>query len=112
MTIGDKQRIFAHNVAKLITYIYEQGYAVSLGEAYRPPETARLYAQQGRGIKDSLHCDKLAIDLNLFDGHGEYLPDTEAHKPFGGYWETLHSDNKWGGMFKRSDGNHYQMNKE
>jgi hypothetical protein len=67
---------------------------------------ADLYAKQGKGIKNSLHLKRLAIDLNLFKD-GAYLSDTESHRPFGEWWEAQDPLNRWGGRFK--DGNHYEM---
>jgi len=64
------------------------------------------YEQAGKGIKESLHCKRLAVDLNLFSPDGDYLSDTESHRVFGEFWESLDPKNKWGGRF--SDGNHYQ----
>jgi len=102
-----KQIVFTRNVAKLIDYIFSQGYFCTLGEAYRTEEQALLYAQQGKGIKASLHCKRLAIDLNLFSPSGKYLTASEDHKSFGTFWESLDKNNVWGGNF--NDGNHYQM---
>lgn len=106
--------IFARNVAKLIEYIFESGYTCTLGEAFRTVEQARLYAQKGKGSLNSLHCKRLAIDLNIFSPAGEYLTDTKDYETFGKYWESLNSHNVWGGNFisgalKGSDGNHFQM---
>ncbi len=100
------QSIFAGNVSKLIRYINEQGYTCTFGEAWRTPEMAEIYAKRGTGIKRSLHCERRAIDLNLFL-EGKYLTDGNAHKPFGDYWESLDPRNRWGGRF--NDGNHYEM---
>ena len=102
--------MFARNVARLIEYIFKSGYYCTLGDAYRPPETAALYEAQGKGIKDSLHCKRLAIDLNLFDAEGRYLTDGKYYKRFGDYWTTLHIDNRHGGRFKRKDHGHFEMN--
>ena len=106
MALTTLQFTFARNVSRLIEYIFACGYTCTLGEALRTQEMADLYAAQGKGIKNSLHLKKLAIDLNLFKD-GIYLPDTESHRPFGEWWEQLHPDNRWGGRFK--DGNHYSM---
>lgn len=106
MTLGQKQRLFAKLVPRLINYIYEQGYEVSFGEAYRSPEEAIRMARLGLGIRDSLHTQRLAVDLNLFkDNH--YLTRTEHHAPFGAFWESLHPLCRWGGRF--NDGNHYSL---
>ena len=107
-TLSQKQAIFTRNVAKLIDFIFSQGYLCSLGEVYRTAAQAEIYAKEGKGIKDSLHCKRLAIDINLFSADGHYFPDTKDYEPFGQYWETLDPANRWGGRFK--DGNHFQMN--
>ena len=107
MTLRQKQSLFTLNVAKLIQFIHNTGYSVTFGDAYRTKEVAQIYALQGRGIKDSQHCKRLAIDLNLFSPDGKWLQDTASHLQFGEYWEKLHPDNRWGGRFQ--DGNHYEM---
>jgi hypothetical protein len=45
----DKQKTLAGNIALLILRVQKQGYKLTFGEAYRPPETADMYAKQGRG---------------------------------------------------------------
>lgn len=113
MKLTDRQELFARNVSALIIYIFGQGFKCTLGEAYRTEEQAKIYAKQGKGIIDSLHCKRLAIDLNIFSPSGTYLIDSELYKPFGIFWENLHPDNVWGGRWaKRPDGNHFQMNED
>ena len=109
MKLADRQNVFAANVATLIIFIQSRGYRVSLGEAYRTPEQAALNAKNGKGIKNSLHIKRLAIDLNLFLPDGTYVTGTEGHDLFGSFWEKLHPDNRWGGKFPKPDGNHYEM---
>jgi hypothetical protein len=106
MTLSEKQAIFALNVSKLIEFIFDKGYACTLGEAYRTPEQAAMNAKNGTGIKNSCHTIRLAVDLNLFKD-GKWLRDTADHEPIGLYWEALHPENCWGGRF--GDGNHYSM---
>ena len=109
MTLSEKQFIFSKNVASLINYLYSQGFTCSLGEAWRSQEQADLYAKEGKGIKDSLHCKRLAIDLNLFKGE-QYLGDAADYKILGDYWITLHPFNRWGGSFHPLvDLDHYEM---
>jgi hypothetical protein len=108
VTLGERQRLFTRLVAKLIEHAYETGYQLTFGEAFRTPEQAALNAKVGKGITQSLHGMRLAIDLNLFR-NGEYLTDSEAHRPLGEYWKTLHPDCCWGGDFSRPDGNHYSL---
>lgn len=111
MTLSQKQRRFAYLVAKLIEWAYAKGYEVTLGEAFRPPETAQMYAKQGKGIVHSLHTIRLAIDLNLFKD-GEYLTRSEDYLPLGAYWESLDEDCRWGGRFTHPDGNHFSIEHE
>ena len=108
MTLGQKQRLFTGLVSNLIEFTYYSGFELTFGEAWRPPETAKIYAQEGRGIPTSLHLDRLGIDLNLFKD-GEWLTDTEDHRPLGEFWERQHELCVWGGRFKKPDGNHYAI---
>lgn|GEM_PF-137819 len=107
-SLVEKQQAFAQDVMRLLVYIDSQGYSFTFGETMRTPEQAEIYAQQGIGIKNSLHCKRLAIDINLFDPSGNYMKDSNDHAPFGAYWKTLHQNNRWCGDFIRCDGNHYE----
>lgn len=109
MFLWEKQALFVQNVASLVQFINSKGWHVSFGEAFRTPEQALIYANTGKGIVNSLHCKKLAIDLNLFDKDGHYIATEDPYEPFGEYWETLHHFNRWGGRFTRGDANHFEM---
>jgi len=109
MELWQKQAIFAQNIAFLLRYIHDQGYFVTFGEAFRTQEQAKIYAHEGKGIVDSLHCKRLALDINLLNETGKYLIEYEDYKKFGDYWVTLHENNRWGGSFKRVDSNHFEM---
>jgi hypothetical protein len=108
MRLSELQQIFAVNTAKLILYINGQGHSCTYGEAFRTTEQAEWNASRGIGIKDSLHCKRMAIDLNLFKD-GVYCADTESWRQFGEYWESLNTLNRWGGKFSKPDGNHVEM---
>jgi hypothetical protein len=102
------QALFARNVGKLINYIFTHGYQCTLGEAFRTKEQALLDFKTCKGIKNSLHCHRLAIDINLFQG-GIYDSKSESYEQVGIYWESLNPKNRWGGRFKsRPDGNHFE----
>ena len=105
-TLGQKQRRFTRLIGLLIEYAYAHGFELSFGEAWRTPEQAALNAKTGKGIANSLHIDRLAVDFNLFR-NGKWLSASEDHKPLGEYWESLAPDCVWGGRF--GDGNHYSI---
>jgi len=105
MTLRKKQSKFARMLADLIIWAYDNGYELTLAEAYRPPDVAKLYSKQGRGISNSLHCMRLAIDLNVFDNDGHLLHYAEEFMPLGEYWESI--GGTWGGRF--DDGGHFSL---
>jgi hypothetical protein len=108
VTLAEKQQLFTRLLVELIQYAWSAGYEVVLGETYRPPETAKLYAAQGRGSARSVHCDKLAADVLLFKA-GEYLRESEQYTQLGRYWQQLHPWCRWGGNARRPDGNHFSL---
>ena len=115
MTLTKKQAIFALNTSKLIQFIFENNGQVTFGDTYRSSSQALDNAQAGIGIKNSLHCKRLAVDLNLFNEDGKYLTDKKDYEQFGTYWKSLNPDNRWGGDFvtlyhgKIDDPNHFEM---
>ncbi|MEY0766942.1 MULTISPECIES: M15 family metallopeptidase [Providencia] len=104
MTLSEKQALFTVMIAKLIFFADEHGYRLTFGEAYRTPEQAAANAKSGKGIKNSLHTQRLAVDFNLFK-NGEWLKKSTDHQPLGEYWESI--GGTWGGRF--NDGNHYSL---
>lgn len=108
-TRGEAQRYFAGVLLpELLRQALALGFEVTLGEAWRSPETAELYARAGKGIAHSLHTDRVAIDLNLFKG-GVYLTASIDHEPLGLWWEARDPGCRWGGRFTPPDGNHYSF---
>lgn len=103
------QQIFTHSVAQLIEYIYSKGYKCTLGEVYRTRAQAALYAASGKGIVNSNHCSRLAVDISLFSPTDEYLRDVKDYKQFGEYWEKLNPFNEWGGRWRLGDACHFEM---
>lgn len=102
------QEQFAQSAARLILKAAELGFGVTLGDAYRTPQQAAENAASGSGIARSLHCERLAIDLNLFKD-GRYIRDDEGHRELGTWWESLGANHRWGGRFRRPDPNHYSI---
>jgi hypothetical protein len=112
MTLLEKQQIFALLNSRFVVRLCGMGYKVTFGEAYRPPETAKLYAQQGKGIRNSLHELKLAKDLNLFK-EGRFLISIDEYREAGEIWKSYSTDEYeccWGGDFhSRPDADHFSI---
>lgn len=105
MTLGQKQRKFSKMIAELILWAYQQGYEISLGDAYRDPRLhGAVGEKKGYGHSKSTHKLRLAVDLNLFRD-GKFLQKTEDHLSLGEKWESM--GGSWGGRFM--DGNHYSL---
>ena len=104
-TLSEKQRQFSKMIAQLILWAYEQGYEITVGDAFRDPRVfGAVGERKGYGESKSAHKQRLAMDLNLFK-NGKWLTTTEAHKPLGEKWESM--GGAWGGRFQ--DGNHYSL---
>lgn len=107
MTLGERQRLFVKLLPRLIDFAYEQGYELTLGDAYRDPRVHGIVGTKlGYGHPNSNHKNRLAIDLNLFKD-GTFLQTTADHTPLGEFWEAQHPLCRWGGRF--NDGNHYSI---
>lgn len=107
MTLGEKQRNFTSMVSLLIQYAYHKGYELSLGDAYRDPRVfGHVGEKKGYGASQSLHKERLAVDLNLFVD-GKYITDSNhpAYLDIGSFWEFI--GGTWGGRF--NDGNHFSV---
>lgn len=119
LSLHDKQARFSRLTADLIIEANSLGYEVTLGEAWRSQATAKYVptkwnADRGKGIVDSLHILRLAIDINLFK-NGKFLTNPQDYAPLGEWWEKQ-SDSVngincvWGGRFKKlKDANHFSI---
>jgi hypothetical protein len=105
-TLGDLQKKFTLMVSHLISWAYDNGFALTFGEAFRTPEQCAINVKSGAGIAHSLHTERLAVDLNLFVG-GLYQAESSAYEPLGTYWESM--GGSWGGRFSKPDGNHFSL---
>lgn len=107
--LGQRQELFMECLFKLGAWLIAEGYKVRGGELQRDPRVAQMNDVNGTGISNSLHIDKLAIDLNVFK-NGKWLSDTADHAPIGAKWKSLHPLCAWGGDFSgKKDGNHYSV---
>lgn len=114
-SLSQKQMRFSDLAARLVIHAEDMGYQVTFGEVWRSAEVAsfktKFNAAKGTGIVNSLHRLRLAIDLNLFR-NGRFLTRTEDYRPLGEWWESQSMGEircRWGGRFKRADGNHFSV---
>ena len=109
MTYKEKRIMFSKLICQQVLDMFGAGYEVSFGEIVRTRAQAEANADAGAGIRNSLHLDGLAADLNLYKD-GAYLDKTESHRQFGELWKARHPYCRWGGDIKsRPDGNHYSF---
>ena len=112
MTLSEKQQLHTRLQAKLDAWLWENGYEVTDGDAFRDPRVhGKVGEAKGYGHRSSCHKLRLARDRNLFKG-GKYLSSTEDHRAAGAYWKSLHPLCRWGGDFPTPDGNHYSLEHE
>lgn len=107
-TLRQKQSRFALAMALLIQEADKRGFQVTIGEVERTRAQAQANAASGAGISNSLHLERLAVDLHLFKD-GRYITDGEGHTELGAWWKSLASDHRWGGDFSKRDFNHYSL---
>jgi hypothetical protein len=109
----EKQSEFLQTVAIFVQKATEMGFLLTCGEFWRPEELALIYKRLGKGIENSLHCIRLAADINAFMD-GEYLDGSKpSHIPLlkqlGELWLSLDDRCAWGGHFSHKDYNHYSF---
>lgn len=126
-----RQFLFSRLVPKLHDYAFSLGYELTTGEAYRSDEQAAINAlgENGRtrlvallettpefhalalavknngkanGILHSVHCDRLAQDMQMFKD-GAWLTDEAPYRELGNFWRTLDPLCRWGGDFRDPD---------
>ncbi len=108
-SLRQKQSRFALAVALLIQQADKLGFQMTIGEVERTRAQAQANAASGAGISNSLHLERLAIDLHLFGRDGHYITDDEGHRELGRWWKSLSPDHRWGGDFLKRDFNHYSL---
>lgn len=110
--LGDLQRTFADTMTDFLAWIKAQ--VDEQGRRTYLYSFEDFKAHDGH-MASSCHYIKLAADINLFEDldhdneieGDEYMANTEAHRPLGEKWKTMHPLARWGGDW--GDGNHYSF---
>ena len=100
------QSQFFFNLCRFGLWLEAQGYEVGEGEGWRPDWVAAIYAEKGKGILISLHCDRLAHDL-VIRKDGKEVGE-EDYRRCGDAWKAFYSSNRWGGDFKGKTAGDFQ----
>lgn len=108
MKLLDKQFLFTRNVARLIREAYNiDGVTLTFGRA----SVSEAANKADKGIKDSTHTMRLAIDLNLFVDREYITGNHPVWHSLGRFWKSLNRDeHRWGGDFyRKKDYNHFSI---
>lgn len=100
-----KQQRFAALLARLILFMLVRGCQVTLAEGY-VGDSIDKPGEDTPHLRHGCHFMRLAQDLNLYRD-GQLLTSTEAHRPFGEWWEKQDPEARWGGRW--GDGGHYSL---
>jgi hypothetical protein len=95
-------------LTKLLAWAFDNGIELIGAELYRTKEQAEIYAASGRGILNSVHRLKLAIDLYRYKD-GTVSWDAEDYRELGEKWKSLDDRARWGGDFRNRDAVHFSF---
>lgn len=111
MKLGEKQEEFTHNLAMLILYAESQGFKCRLREVQRTAEQQEIYLKTGKSkTSKSNHLNSCAGDI-YFTKNGNLVENKADLQKLGDYWESLSSENSWGGNYKTFlDCPHFERN--
>lgn len=95
--LNRKQAEFTLHIARLLVWANENGIPCSGAEWFRTPEQAEIYAKAGKGIKNSNHCKRLALDIFCLDESGSVTWEMPQYEKLGAKWKSMHPLARWGG---------------
>ena len=100
MSMVKKQWEFLKDIALLIEKAEELNITLTAGEAYRSEYQQKEYVRAGKSkTMDSQHLKRLAMDFNFFI-NGKLTYEKEDIQPLGDFWESLRTENSWGGNWE------------
>lgn len=112
-TLLEHRLLFSALLPQLLRVAEHLDFGYTVNEVVRDRRVAALNAASGAGIRQSLHCEGLAVDVNLYrrtpGGGWHYLTESANYLPVGTQWKRLHALCRWGGDFATPDGNHFSI---
>lgn len=109
MSLSEKQQEFMYAVSAFLQTVYSEKQLVDVEFT-----AGDFWAREGH-MENSVHYDRLAIDLNLFY-KGKYVRTYEeaptVWERLGTIWKQTHELARWGGDFTSKDLNHFSFEHE
>jgi hypothetical protein len=113
VSLREARIAFTLALSRLIVWANDHlsGFGIAFGEGLVALTDAADKDYDGPHLKGGGHYNGLAVDLLIYDPHGDYITrgDHPAYVKLGEQWERMDSLARWGGRFKSRDGNHFSF---
>jgi hypothetical protein len=105
------QQLFAKCISELLHFVYTSDWNKKMGFKSVELRLDDFNRPDKRGhMINSRHYERCAGDI-LLDVDGKYIEDSfhPVYLQMAKFWEGLHPRCRWGGRFRKADGNHFSI---